>query len=230
MAAIRQRRPSPRRSSIRPAHFTPADVAGLWRRNGGPKKYANAMATVSALGENRSGDPNVVNSIGATGLFQIYPGGERYKNPDTNARAAVAKFRAAKARGGTGFEPWKSSEGSWGSAVDKKTGKVDGIVSKQLGLTFQKSGAEAFATGKIGDAIAGAIKPLEPLQTVGQLALTLTNFLVDPNSVRRLLKITIGSVILLWALNQLAKAMLDVNPASGIRKTATKVAAKGVIK
>ncbi len=47
------------------------------------------------------GNPNAVNkSSGATGLFQIHPGGAKYKDPATNVAAAYAKYQAR------GWKPW----------------------------------------------------------------------------------------------------------------------------
>lgn len=46
-------------------------------------------------------DTDAVNpQSGATGLMQIHPGGEQYKDPDTNMRTAVAKWKAR------GWQPW----------------------------------------------------------------------------------------------------------------------------
>lgn len=236
MATTRQRRPSPRRRPRQrrtdSARYSPLDRKLLWIRNGGPAKYANAMAIVSVF-ENRSGDPTVVNSIGATGLWQIYNGPntdtERLKNPDANARAAVKKFRDAKRAGGTGFEPWVSSKGGWGPLVDEKTGKVNEDAARSAGIEFGKSFLEGIASGPLGDAINTAIKPLEPLAAVGELALGLTELLLTPEGWRRLLKVIIGGVVLLWALNQLSKSMFDVNPARGARRAATAVAVKKAV-
>ncbi len=47
------------------------------------------------------GNPNAINaSSGATGLFQIHPGGQRYKDPAVNVATAYAKFQAR------GWKPW----------------------------------------------------------------------------------------------------------------------------
>jgi TP901 family phage tail tape measure protein len=67
-----------------------AQLRRLWTQAGGNPSMANLMAAI-ALAES-GGDPSVVNSIGATGLWQIHPGGAKYKDPLTNARTAVAKL------------------------------------------------------------------------------------------------------------------------------------------
>src|SRR5215831_5810369 len=47
-------------------------------------------------------DATVVNpNGGATGLWQLYPGGRQYIDPRANAQAAFAKYKAAN-----GFKPW----------------------------------------------------------------------------------------------------------------------------
>lgn len=48
-----------------------------------------------------SGNPSAVNrASGATGLFQIHPGGSKYLDPATNVAAAYAKYQAS------GWRPW----------------------------------------------------------------------------------------------------------------------------
>jgi hypothetical protein len=66
-------------------------IKNLWVRAGGDPARANLMAAI-ALAES-GGQAGIVNSIGATGLWQIHPGGSQYLNPLANARAAVGKFR-----------------------------------------------------------------------------------------------------------------------------------------
>lgn len=47
------------------------------------------------------GNPNAINkSSGATGLFQIHPGGSQYLNPEKNVATAYAKYQAR------GWAPW----------------------------------------------------------------------------------------------------------------------------
>lgn len=71
--------------------YNVASLAQLWRAAGGPANMARLMGAI-AMAES-GGDPNIVNSIGATGLWQIHPGGDQYKDPMTNARTAVMKYR-----------------------------------------------------------------------------------------------------------------------------------------
>lgn len=62
-------------------------------RGNGPEYFTQAVvATAIALAES-GGNPNAVNtSSGATGLWQIHPGGARYLDPKANARAAHRKY------------------------------------------------------------------------------------------------------------------------------------------
>lgn len=68
-----------------------AQLERLWVVAGGDPKMATTMARI-AIAES-GGRESIVNSIGATGLWQIHPGGAQYKNPLTNARTAVQKLR-----------------------------------------------------------------------------------------------------------------------------------------
>lgn len=71
-------------------------------------------ATALALAES-GGQTNVINGIGATGLWQIYNGvypsdsiAQQYSDPLTNARAAYAKWAASKNTSCGGWWPWAS--------------------------------------------------------------------------------------------------------------------------
>jgi hypothetical protein len=229
--AVRQRRPSARpkakpNSNDVSKKLTERKLA--WIAAGGPVAHANAMAIVSFF-ESHLND-QVVNSIGATGAWQIYPGNESAKTLRGNAKQAVAKFKAAKALpGGTGYEPWKSSEGGWGPIIDKRTGKVDGLIANRLGLRFDKTTAQEIATGPVGDALAKGANALKPMVALGELAIGLTELLLTPEGWRRVLKVGLGSVILLWALNQLSKSIFDVNPVGRTVRTAAGVTGAGKV-
>lgn len=72
-------------------HYNKSQLAQLWIQAGGPPDVANLMAAI-ALAES-GGNPSIVNSIGASGLWQIHPGEPGDLNPLTNARDAVSKYR-----------------------------------------------------------------------------------------------------------------------------------------
>ena len=69
-------------------------LSSLWIQAGGPRGIAHLMAAI-AMAES-GGRANIVNSIGASGLWQIYglpfPGNPL--DPLTNARMAVSKYRS----------------------------------------------------------------------------------------------------------------------------------------
>jgi hypothetical protein len=75
--------------------YNKAALKRLWISAGGPSNVANVAAAI-ALAES-GGNPSIVNSIGATGLWQIYgnPFPGNAKDPLTNAKMAVAKYRGA---------------------------------------------------------------------------------------------------------------------------------------
>jgi hypothetical protein len=85
--------------------FSHSQLMQLWVAAGGPPGVAD-MAAAIAQAES-GGNAGVVNSIGATGLWQIHPGGSQYLDPMANARAAVAKYRGA----GNTFTPWTTYTG-----------------------------------------------------------------------------------------------------------------------
>lgn len=90
------------------SRLSAAEVAAFARAAGFTPAQVPIMVAI-AFRESRF-EPGAVNpNGGATGLWQIFPGGERYKDPMTNARAARAKFVASKAAGYSGFRPWASS-------------------------------------------------------------------------------------------------------------------------
>lgn len=98
-------RPSPHGSGA----YNHAALAALWIKHGGDPKVANVAAAI-ALAES-SGNARARNSIGATGLWQIYNGpgtSTSLFNPDANAAAAVAKYKAA----GNRFTPWTTYTGA----------------------------------------------------------------------------------------------------------------------
>jgi hypothetical protein len=112
-----------------------AQIANLWVRAGGDPKMANLMAAI-ALAES-GGRAGIVNSIGATGLWQIHPGGSQYLNPLTNARTAIMKLRTQ------GLRAWEAyTNGSYrqflargGFAGRRKMG-LGGIVGNKRSTNY----------------------------------------------------------------------------------------------
>lgn len=73
------------------AHYGYAQLQKLWVQAGGSKRLAPLMAAI-ALAES-NGNEKIVNSIGASGLWQIHPQEPGSLNALTNARQAVRKYR-----------------------------------------------------------------------------------------------------------------------------------------
>lgn len=93
----------------RKAVYTHDELMALWVWAGGPASVADTAAAI-ALAES-GGRASIVNSIGATGLWQIYNGNGEVpgaRDPYTNARMAVAKYRGA----GNKFTPWTTFTGA----------------------------------------------------------------------------------------------------------------------
>jgi len=88
------------------ATYSYSQLEGLWIKAGGPKTMAPLMAAI-ALAES-SGNPSAHNASGASGLWQIlgaptgWTGSTDWYNPQTNARAAVAKYHTQ------GLAAWQS--------------------------------------------------------------------------------------------------------------------------
>ena len=98
--------------------YTYAQLEGLWINAGGPKSQASTAAAIAEA--ESSGNSTAQNPSGATGLWQIlgnpFPGNAL--DPGTNARMAVAKFKAA----GNSFTPWVTfTNGAYRAFLSGKT-------------------------------------------------------------------------------------------------------------
>jgi hypothetical protein len=221
-ATVRPSARRPRRPNLsgltKKGKATPLELKLLWISAGGNPKYADAMAYIGGeTGIEGSGDIDVVNEIGAVGPWQILGpvhgvSTRALQNPWTNARWAVKLFNADKRAGGTGFGPWKASEGKWGKVINQETGEVKEGALEFAGLDYKPTGLQKAAMA--GDDL------LEWTKAVGELAVGLTELLLTPEGWQRIAKVVIGGVVLIWALNQLSKAMFGVNPAKTVRKAA----------
>lgn len=186
-------------------------------RNGGDKKWAIPMALV-AWAES-GGQSRCVNQIKATGLWQIYNGPNTdtraLQNPNTNAKAAIAKFKAGK------LQPWVSSKGAWGNWISD-TGEIKpGGLSelKNLGIDLDKidlsrslslGGPGGDLLDKAVDSVKNPIESLiEPIQDIANVFIQVGDFLIHP---RRLLKLVVGGVLLLWGLGKLSGSLGGPKP------------------
>jgi len=230
---VRQRRPSPRRSARREVHpewgrrFTFPELAAAWVGAGGPVSEAQeAAATALAESGGYEKRPNSTGD-GGMGPWQITPAEPGSDTLRGNARQAVRKWKGAYATARrNGLKGNAAKQWAWNN---QWVAHAKGAHKQYLtGEAPDKTLLESLATGPLGDAAnaageaVGKIPGVKPLVAVGELAAGLTELLLTPEGWRRVLKVVIGSVILLWALNQLSKAMLDVNPARGVRRVATK--------
>jgi acid phosphatase family membrane protein YuiD len=113
--------------------WSKGQLRSLWVRAGGDPKRANLMSAI-ALAES-GGRSGIVNSIGATGLWQIHPGGSQYKNPLTNAKTAVMKLRTQ------GLGAWEAyTNGSYRQYMAR-----GGFVGAAKGLSPKQAAARARA-------------------------------------------------------------------------------------
>jgi hypothetical protein len=141
------------------------DLARLWVQAGGPVSIAGLMAAI-ALAES-NGDPNAVNpESGATGFWQIHPGGAQYKDPLTNARTAVAKYRSqglgaweAYTNGAyKRYLPASGGGGGVGGVLASAAGDAGGAIS---GAGHAISGAAGGAGHAISGLAGGALHGVE---------------------------------------------------------------------
>lgn len=99
----------------------------LWVQAGGDPKLAPLMAHIAQA--ESGGRAGIINSIGATGLWQIYNGRNTdpgLVDPMRNARAAVQKYKTQ------GLGAWKASQGTWGKYVGSSETYAGGGDLSQL--------------------------------------------------------------------------------------------------
>ncbi len=178
----------PPRSGI----LSPADIAYYARAAGfrddrasndpGQRHSELAVAVAIALAES-NGDSQVVNSIGATGLWQIYPGGDQYLDPQKNAEMAWAKYEGRGRR----FTAWTTFTNK--AYLVKLPIAEKAVKSTYEGGTFEQIG--------------GQIKKINPLDFVGDIAKDLSTFfgwITSGETWIRLGEVLGGAVLLLLAL------------------------------
>ena len=154
--------------------YSQSEMEDLWVAAGGPSSQRKIAGAVG-MAESR-GNSQVVNGIGAGGLWQIHPPEPGYLNPMTNARIAVRKWRES------GWRPWEAytgpdgvgSDGPWrqfadkgflGEIVDAVMNPLDfakGIIGKlpKPDLPDWLSGMGPWALGKAKDWITSKAKSI----------------------------------------------------------------------
>lgn len=179
--------------------LTEAEVASLWLVVGGPSKAA-AMSVAVANHESAR-KRRARSSAGATGIWQIHPGGPQYENVFNNAEAAVGKYNA------NGWQPWSvcnsTMDGSKEGDKDcPNLAKEAARIQKRLGIDTSQDGildvAGKSAGSGIETGIDGLIKPIEAIANFFGL-------LAQADTWIRVLKVLGGVVLLGLALYWIIK-------------------------
>ena len=185
-------------AEVSAGHLSKAQLAALWIRAGGPRGVANTAAAI-ALAES-GGDPKIVNSIGASGLWQIHPAEPGSLNALQNARQAVRKYSES------GWRPWEaytkgayrkflqsggrtrpSKKTKWGSSIGwaitgaERRNDTSGLANAAaiLGL---RSSAKLGIT-RIDETIPGQIESLTRQYTIQERKYNMSDeILVDPET------------------------------------------------
>lgn len=194
---IKKRDRIKRWKSINSGTLTTEECAQLWVDAGGKPEDAPMAAAITR--PESGGRVDIVNSIGATGLWQIHPGGPQYKNAWNNARAAVAKRRAKPNTWGP--NPWAvCHDGACSNLAGEaaKIGKPDngGILPDIPNpLTDPLGGLDAIASAirNIGEAMLGILKIFTEILTK----------IADPNTWLDALKIGAGIALVFMGLKRL---------------------------
>jgi hypothetical protein len=151
-------------------------LANLWIQAGGPPGIAHLMAAI-AMAES-GGKAGIVNSIGASGLWQIYglpfPGNPL--NPFTNAKMAVAKYHSQ------GLQAWEAytngtyrqfmDQGGWlgpgDSHIMNATGRPEAVLNPGQSEAFlalahavHEQGSRWPGTGSLESRLDRLIKAVE---------------------------------------------------------------------
>lgn len=116
--------------------FSQKEMEELWAKHGGGDvKIAGAVGMAES-----GGDPNAGRDHPYHGLWQVGPGGPF--DPDANAIAAIAKWRAGGASVDARWRPWEAytgpdgvgSDGPWRRYLNGDTGKGGGILGAITGI------------------------------------------------------------------------------------------------
>lgn len=138
------------------AQYTYAQLEGLWIDAGGSKKLAPLMAAI-AMAES-SGNSDVVNSIGACGLWQIHPYQPNCKTPQANAKMAVAKYRSQ------GLQAWEAyTNGSYKKFLRGNPPPPSGGGGKGGGGNNSGTGGGLPFVGPLANWLANPVDALERL-------------------------------------------------------------------
>jgi hypothetical protein len=150
------------------------------------------MAAVITRPES-GGRVDVVNGIGATGLWQIHPGGPQYKNAWRNARAAVTKRRLA---GRWGPNPWAVCHDASCSNLSQEAAALSKRLHLDSGIIDLGGAVDAVnPVDDVADAIMTVVKPIGDFFKI----------ITSADTWIRIGKVLLGALILLFIFNELSK-------------------------
>lgn len=184
----------------------------------------------AAIGEaESSGRTDVVNSIGAVGIWQIY-GHPQWSqawlmNPMNNATAAKTLYDQDRAAGGDGLRPWDASRSVWSNDPAAKGGGSatpaidwnDPFGLAPPGLA-PKSPLQQFGGPSVGDLGAG----FDALGTIAGRAGAASSWLANPHNWLRVAYVAVGGLVLLVGIGGVLRPVV-----APIAKTAAKVTPVG---
>ena len=173
------------------------EVMQLWVDADGPVNQA-AMASVVSKYESRRRLHAVNSASGATGLMQIHPGGDQYKNAWTNMQTAVAKWKAG------GWRPWSVCN----AAKDPWQGGTTGCenLAREAARLDKRYRNKLGDTGGIVD-IPDSLNPVDDVAgAISAIFKPLADFfqiITDADTWLRIGKVLLGAILILFAVNQL---------------------------
>jgi hypothetical protein len=184
-----------------------------------------------------SGRTDVVNGIGAVGLFQInqpvhvkaHPGWTVawLKNPANNAAAARTLYRQDLAAGGDGYRPWDASRPQWSKTAAARAAGLGTTTSAS------SSAAQAGLLGDLGSAVPGAglVQGAEQGAAAVKMAAAAGMWLANPHNWLRIAYAVAGLILIGVGLEitvqQKAAGAIKVVLGSNAGQAAKKVITKG---
>lgn len=192
--------------------FSAPELQALWIQAGGDPAKANIAAAIALAESGGRTGPGVHSSNPAGGInrgpWQIWSGNPGSSDdPLTNAKTAVRM-----SKNGTNWGSWET----YATGAYKKF-LGSGVTQQDQSTTFQ------------GGSLKGAVS-----DTAGQIGRiadvfgTAGNFLLTQQGWRRILKVVIGGVVIIYGITLLAKNLAGVDVAAPLNKAAGGVT-KGVV-
>lgn len=189
-----------------------------------------------------SGRTDIVNGIGAVGVWQILqPTHVKdhptwtvawLKSPANNARAAKVLYDADRRAGGNGYRPWEDSRDVWGkTAAAKRAGVGGGGASATAGIGLGNlpiPGIAPLGVDPLGVTDIGSMNPLEGVTEAAGAALDAANWVSNPHNWVRVAMGVIGGALVVGGAVMVAQAataqkvapLLQAVPGGGAVKAA----------